>query len=89
MVTIGTETYRVITHQAEEGGYWGEVLELPGCVSQGETMDEFRTNIREAIDAVLAVTENPMIELYVESVPQEEDSVTYYSTEPSTRTVAV
>ena len=38
---------------SEEGGYWGEVLEPPGCVSQGETLEEFRHNVREAIDAVL------------------------------------
>lgn len=45
--------YTVIVHEAEEGGYWGEVLELPGCVSQGETLEEFKHNIREAIEAVL------------------------------------
>ena len=88
MVTIGTETYTVVTHQAEEGGYWGEVLELPGCVSQGETMDEFRTNIREAIEAILSLTGEPEIEMYVESYQETEDAVIYYSSEPSTWTVA-
>ena len=48
-----TQTYTVIVHAAEEGGFWGEVLELPGCVSQGETPEEFQQNIREAIQAVL------------------------------------
>ena len=46
-------SYTVIVHEAEEGGYWGEVLEKLGCVSQGETIDEFRNNIREALEAVL------------------------------------
>jgi hypothetical protein len=27
------------------------VPELPGCVSQGETLDELKTNITEAIEA--------------------------------------
>ena len=42
----------LLVHEAEEGGYWGEVYELPGCVSQGETVDELQANIREAIEAV-------------------------------------
>ena len=44
----------LLVHEAEEGGYWGEVYELPGCVSQGETVDELQANIREAIEAVCA-----------------------------------
>ena len=46
-------TLKVLIHTAEEGGYWAEVPALPGCVSQGETMDEVRTNIREAIEGWL------------------------------------
>ncbi len=41
--------YTVILHKAEEGGYWVEVPALPGCFSQGETVEEALTNIREAI----------------------------------------
>ena len=48
--------YTALVHEAEEGGYWAEVVELPGCVSQGETLDELRQNIREAIEAVLAAS---------------------------------
>ncbi len=44
---------KVLIHSAEEGGYWAEVPALPGCVSQGETMDELRSNIREAIEGWL------------------------------------
>lgn len=40
---------KVLVHDAEEGGFWAEVPALPGCVSQGETMDELIANIREAI----------------------------------------
>ena len=39
---------RTIIHDAEEGGYWAEVPAIPGCVSQGETMDELLANLREA-----------------------------------------
>jgi len=44
---------KVLIHSAEEGGYWAEVPALPGCVSQGETIDELRSNIREAIEGWL------------------------------------
>ena len=50
-------TLKVLIHTAEEGGYWAEVPALPGCVSQGETMDEMRTNIREAIEGWLLAEE--------------------------------
>ena len=50
-------TLKVLIHTAEEGGYWAEVPALPGCVSQGETMDEVRTNIREAIEGWLLAEE--------------------------------
>ena len=49
------EAFTVRVHEAEEGGYWGEVLELPGCASQGETLDELKDNIVEAIEACLQV----------------------------------
>ena len=44
---------KVLIHSAEEGGYWAEVPALPGCVSQGETVEELRSNIREAIEGWL------------------------------------
>ena len=46
-------TLKVLIHKAEEGGYSAETPALPGCVSQGETMDEVHTNIREAIEGWL------------------------------------
>ena len=50
---------KVVVHEAEDGGFWAEVPALPGCVSQGETMDELLANVREAIQAWLA-TEPPL-----------------------------
>jgi predicted RNase H-like HicB family nuclease len=44
---------KVRIHEAEEGGFWAEVPALPGCVSQGETLDETVANIREAINGWL------------------------------------
>ncbi|MCD6505488.1 type II toxin-antitoxin system HicB family antitoxin [Candidatus Poribacteria bacterium] len=47
--------YTVIIHDAEEGGYWVEVPALPGCFSQGETIEEALQNVREAITLHLEV----------------------------------
>jgi predicted RNase H-like HicB family nuclease len=44
---------KVVVHKAEEGGFWAEVPALPGCASQGETMDELMANIGEAIEGCL------------------------------------
>ena len=46
---------KVIVHEAEEGGFWAEVPAIPGCASQGETMDELLANIQQAIEGCLAV----------------------------------
>jgi predicted RNase H-like HicB family nuclease len=47
--------FKVIVHIAEEGGYWAEVPSVPGCVSQGETIEELKENIQEAIQGCLSV----------------------------------
>ncbi|MBZ5566278.1 MAG: type II toxin-antitoxin system HicB family antitoxin [Acidobacteriia bacterium] len=46
---------KVVVHKAEEGGSWAEVPAIPGCASQGETMDEVQANVREAVEGCLAV----------------------------------
>ena len=32
---------KVVIHNAAEGGYWAEVLFIPGCATQGESFEEF------------------------------------------------
>ena len=49
------QNYAVVIHEDPEGGFWGEVPALPGCYSQGETVEELKHNIREAIAGVLEV----------------------------------
>jgi len=48
-------TLKAIIHEAEEGGYWAEVPALPGCVTQGETIEEVTLSLREAIEGWLSV----------------------------------
>ena len=45
----------VVVHQADEGGYWAEVPSIPGCATQGETLDELLKNVREAVEGCLSV----------------------------------
>ncbi|HEY4686177.1 MAG TPA: type II toxin-antitoxin system HicB family antitoxin [Dehalococcoidia bacterium] len=47
-------SYTVIVHEEEEGGYWAEVEELPGCFASGETLDELERDVKEAIEQHIA-----------------------------------
>lgn len=53
--------YTILIHQAEEGGFWSEVPSLPGCYSQGETIDETLRNTKEAIEAYLLVLKEDQV----------------------------
>jgi predicted RNase H-like HicB family nuclease len=46
---------KVVVHEAEEGGFWGEVPAIPGCASEGETVEELLANLHEAIEGCLSV----------------------------------
>jgi predicted RNase H-like HicB family nuclease len=46
---------KVIVHEAEEGGFWAEVPAIPGCATQGETLEELLCNVHEAIEGCLSV----------------------------------
>jgi len=50
---------RVVLEPSDEGGYTVYVPALPGCISEGENIDQALVNIQEAI------------ELYLEPVEQE------------------
>ena len=53
---------RAIVHTAKECGYWAEVPSIPGCAKQGETMEELRSNLREAIEGCLSFpVESPSV----------------------------
>jgi predicted RNase H-like HicB family nuclease len=49
---------KAIIHEAEEGGFWAEVPALPGCSTQGDTMEELTENLKEAITLWLDVGED-------------------------------
>jgi len=48
-------TFRIVLEQdPDTGDYSAACPELPGCTSAGETEEEARANIREAIELYLA-----------------------------------
>ena len=49
---------KAIIHKAHEGGFWAEVPSLPGCSTQGETIEELTENLRDAIALWLDVGED-------------------------------
>ncbi|MGB3208843.1 MAG: type II toxin-antitoxin system HicB family antitoxin [Crinalium sp.] len=46
---------KAIIHSAEEGGYWAEVPALPGCITEGDTIEEAIANLEDAISGWLDV----------------------------------
>lgn len=49
------KTFHVVIKQGEDGIYIGRVLELQGCLTQGDTLDELMLNVKEAIELCLEV----------------------------------
>ncbi len=45
--------FTAVFKEAPEGGYVAFVEELPGANTQGDTLDEARENLREAVGLVL------------------------------------
>jgi len=59
-------SYAAQIEPVAEGGFWSRVPALPGCFSQGKTIEETIANTKEAI------------ELYLEGetdIPEESESV--------------
>jgi len=53
MIKIKGLKLTIILREEAEGGYSAQVVELPGCISQGENREETLSNIREAIEGYL------------------------------------
>jgi predicted RNase H-like HicB family nuclease len=50
---------KVLVHEAEEGGFWAEVPAIPGCATQGDTLEELLQNLYEAVEGCLSVDVTP------------------------------
>ena len=51
---------KVLFEPSAEGGYTVFVPALPGCISEGDTLEEARQNIREAIELYLEPIDQPV-----------------------------
>ncbi len=49
---------KVIIHEPEEGGYWAEVPAIPGCMTQGQTLQELIENLYDAVQGCLSIDMN-------------------------------
>jgi predicted RNase H-like HicB family nuclease len=49
--------FTILYKEEEEGGYSGQCMELPTAISQGETLDELKASMDDAIHLVLASIE--------------------------------
>ena len=59
--------YTVIIEPAAEGGFWAYVPALPGCFTQGETLDETVEMAQEAVEGFMEVLAEKGEEIPVEN----------------------
>jgi len=45
---------KIVVQGAEEGGYRAEVPAIPGCATQGDTLEELLINLDEAVEGSLS-----------------------------------
>jgi predicted RNase H-like HicB family nuclease len=46
-------TFKVVLEPSDDDGFTALVPALPGCISEGDTVDEAMSNIREALELYL------------------------------------
>jgi len=62
---------KVYFESSEDGGYTVYVPSLPGCISEGESIEEATKNIKEAIELYLMPVEDDIItdeKVYVKEI---------------------
>jgi predicted RNase H-like HicB family nuclease len=52
---------KVVLEPSEEGGFTAYVPSLPGCISEGETVEDTLVNVQEAIALYLEPVEDDWI----------------------------
>jgi len=53
--------FKVVLEPSNEGGFTVYVPSLPGCISEGDTVEEALVNIKEAIELYLEPVEDDWI----------------------------
>jgi len=52
---------KVVLEKSDDGGYTVYVPALPGCISEGDTIEEALANIKEAIELYLEPVEDELV----------------------------
>lgn len=68
-------SFTAVFQPAEEGGYIAWVEELPGANTQGDTLDEARENLKEAIQLILDANRERALENVDETTAIREEIV--------------
>lgn len=53
--------FQVVLEPSDEGGYTALVPSLPGCISEGDTVEEALANIQEAIELYLEPVDDDLV----------------------------
>ncbi len=62
-IDVAVTLTAIVRPEPDAGGYSASIPALPGCHTQGETLDEVRANLREAADGWLAVAHDDALAL--------------------------
>lgn len=54
--TLSHKHEYTIIYSKDEEGYSGRCIELPAAISQGQTLEELKENMKEAIELVIETT---------------------------------
>lgn len=50
---MSSQEFIARVHHEDDGMFWAEVLDLPGCFASGESLDELKDALEEAISLYL------------------------------------
>ena len=65
-------TYKIILHKAPEGGYTVSVPALPGCITEGDNVDQAIAMAKEAIELYVEELQSREME-----IPDDSDTLEY------------
>lgn len=60
MIFLFVMEIKIILEEQDEGGFTVYVPSLPGCISEGENVEEALKNVKEAIELYLDIEVNEM-----------------------------
>jgi predicted RNase H-like HicB family nuclease len=56
--------YTAIITKAKEGGYTGQLLEVPEVITEARTLEELKENLADALQLVLTVKKDEALKNY-------------------------